>query len=125
MKKRYMVLLGVVGFLGLGALGGPSADELKNVDVHAALHRGGFGLVTLGSFTIVNNNSFAIKDPTVRCSHQGASGTEVDYNTSKIYHDVSPGSSSYVDNINMGFTATQQIVRSVCTVTSFTKVKAS
>lgn len=124
MKKRYMILLGVGAIYTLSAVGGPSAEQLSKLDVHATLHRSGFGMVTMASFTIVNNNAFAVKDPVVRCSHQGASGSEVDYNSRTIYRVVDPGSSIYEDNINMGFTATQQIARSVCTVTSFKKVGA-
>jgi hypothetical protein len=79
--------------------------------------KSGFGSVMIiDRMTIRNDAPFAIKDFTLKCVHQGPSGTEMDSNTRRVYDIVPADGSKTVRDMNMGF-INSQVVTSSCEIT--------
>ena len=78
--------------------------------------KGGFGSVQLVRFTVNNKASFAIKDFTLVCHHQGASGTDMDENTRVVYQVAPAHGSVRVREVNMGLISSQ-VSSSWCNIT--------
>ena len=97
----------------------PSRDEeaARNVEITKwSWKKGGFDSVMIATFTFKNNNDFPVKDITVRCEHEGPSGTTIDTNIRTIYERVEPHKKHTVRNFGMGFIHSQAN-RSSCAVT--------
>lgn len=83
---------------------------------------GGLGSVMVIKRLVVSNDApFDIKDFTLRCVHQGNSGTDMDRNTRTIFEIVPANGKKTVREINMGFISSQA-ASSRCEITSAVKV---
>src|SRR5260370_42364521 len=71
---------------------------------------GGFGTVLLNDFTIVNGNTFAVKDITISCVLQGPSGTVVGTTKHAVYDVVLAHSAKRFEKVNMGFINSQTYI---------------
>lgn len=69
--------------------------------------KGGFDTVMEGTFTIRNDNSFAVKDMRMKCDLSAKSGTALDSVEETIYEIVSANSSKTFREVNMGFVRSQ------------------
>lgn len=99
-----------------------NAEALRNVSlVNFEWHKGGFDNVMMVSFSIKNDNSFAVKDLAINCAHQGKSGTLIDSNQRTIFDVIPPKSMKKFRNFNMGFIHTQAD-SSTCRVISLVAV---
>lgn len=77
------------------------------------------GSIMEASFSITNQNNYAVKDLVVTCVHTANSGTVIDSNTRTVYEVVYPGNTFLVHDLNMGFIHSQaQYTR--CGITGFT-----
>jgi hypothetical protein len=74
------------------------------------------------TFTIKNDNDFAVKDLGIQCDHAGKSGTVMDHNERTIYDVVGAKSTKKFRDVNMGFIQGQAI-KSGCRVISVTAVR--
>jgi ABC-type uncharacterized transport system substrate-binding protein len=81
-------------------------------------HKGGFDNVMIVDFLFSNANPFDVKDITVKCTHSGPSGTEIDSNTRTIYQIVPAHAIIRVNEFNMGWIHSQA-VSSSCRVTDY------
>lgn len=95
-------------------------NPASSPEVHVSLRNfqwksGGFGVVMLISFTLVNGNAAAIRDPRIECQLAGDSGTAIGTASQVLYKSVKPRSSSYVPELNMGLIH-QQATRASCKV---------
>lgn len=107
--KKFLFIVGILGVLIA------RADEDTDKDYAANLigiaewnwHRDGFDTVMIASFKITNASPWAIKNISVRCTHSGASGTEMDENTRTIYEVFPPHSARTISDFNMGFISPQ------------------
>jgi len=83
-------------------------EALRHVEITKwSWKKGGFDSVMLATFTFKNNNTFAVKDITVRCTHSAESGTVIDNNTRTIYERIDAGKKHTVHDFSMGFIHTQ------------------
>lgn len=97
----------------------PSREELafQNVElVDFSWSTGGFDNIMMAKFVIRNNNDFPVKDITIKCTHSGKSGTEIDSNTRTIYETIEPKKKRTFRDFNMGFIHSQA-ARSRCQIT--------
>lgn len=86
----------------------PSEAALQNVElVTFSWYKGGFDSIMMGTFVIKNNNAFAVKDITIKCTHSGKSGTEIDSNSRTIYETINAKKKRTIRDFNMGFINTQ------------------
>lgn len=82
--------------------------------------KGGFGNVQLIRMTVKNNAPFAIRDFELTCTHQGASGSDMDRNVRVIYVKVPAQGTTRVPEVNMGF-INNQVATSRCEITDAVK----
>jgi hypothetical protein len=95
----------------------PSETALQNVElVTFSWYKGGFDSIMMGTFVIKNNNDFAVKDITIKCTHSGKSGTEIDSNSRTIYETIKAKKKRTFRNFNMGFIHSQA-ASSQCQIT--------
>lgn len=78
----------------------------------------GFGSVMVADFKVKNDNTFAVKDLKVKCSHYAKSGTKIDSNTREVFDLFPAGRSTTAKGVNMGLIHSQ-VERSACRVTDF------
>lgn len=64
--------------------------------------KGGFGTVMIATFTISNENDFAIKDLYVACELTAPSGTKIGYAAATLYERVPAHGRKTVREVNMG-----------------------
>lgn len=79
---------------------------------------GGFGSVMVADFKVKNDNTFAVKDLKVECSHFAKSGTKIDSNTREVFDLFPAGKSTTAKGVNMGLIHSQ-VESSACRVTDF------
>lgn len=85
-------------------------------------NKSGFGsIMEISRLKIRNDASFAVKDFTLRCVHQGNSGTDIDGNTRTLYEIVPANGAKTFRAINMGFISSQAATTN-CSITSARKV---
>ena len=94
----------------------PKEIGLSNIDLKHKWRKEGFGNVMEADFTVMNQNSFAIKDLEITCRHFSKSGTEIDRNTRVVYDIVNAYSTKKIMSFNMGFIHSQA-AKSGCSVT--------
>jgi len=68
---------------------------------------GGFGTVLLNDFTIVNGNTFAVKDIAISCVLQGPSGTVLGTTKHTVYDVLLAHGAKRFEKVNMGFINSQ------------------
>jgi 5-keto 4-deoxyuronate isomerase len=83
---------------------------------HFSWKTGGFDNIMMATFVIRNNNAFAVKDITIKCTHSAESGTEIDSNSRTIYEIIQPKKKRTIRDFNMGFIH-NQAKRSRCQIT--------
>jgi hypothetical protein len=82
---------------------------------------GGFGsIMIVKKLTVSNDAPFAIKDFTLKCVHQGHSGTDMDSNTRTLFEIVPANGKKTFRDVNMGFISSQ-VATSQCEITSAAK----
>jgi hypothetical protein len=89
------------------AAGEPKYVVLRDAKLDWKWKTGGFGTVMLADFTIQNPTAYSFKDFQIKCIHYGASGTEIDSNSQRIYEVVGAKSSKKLKGVNMGFIHSQ------------------
>jgi hypothetical protein len=98
---------------------GPKTHQVTMTQVRWT--RGGFDTVMMLDFTIRNENDFAVKDVTFKCTHYGPSGTRIDDNTRTLYERIPAHSSISRQQFNMGFFHSQTSSSS-CQVTDYVQL---
>lgn len=68
---------------------------------------GGFGAVGLMTFTVSNQNDFAVKDFVVTCTFSANSGTELGTAVHTVYETIKPRSKRAFSDVNVGFIHSQ------------------
>jgi len=94
----------------------PKFVALRSAKLDYNWQKGGFGSVMMIDATVTNPSATAFKDFTIKCTHAGPSGTEIDSNTRTIYDIVPSKSKKRFRQINMGFIHSQA-ARSSCEIT--------
>jgi len=95
----------------------PSDTAVRNVElVKFSWSTGGFDNIMMATFAVRNNNDFAVKDITIKCTHSANSGTIIDSNERTIYERIEPRKIRTFRDFNMGF-INSQAARSRCEVT--------
>lgn len=80
----------------------------------------GFGTVFVGTFTIKNENAYAVKDIEITCEHYGRRGMKLS-TTSKTIHDaLKAGQTRTFRDVNVGFIS-DQAERYSCEISGFIK----
>jgi hypothetical protein len=98
---------------------GPKTNQVTMTQVRWT--RGGFDTVMMLDFTIRNDNDFAVKDISFKCTHYGPSGTRIDSNSRTLYERIPAHSSISRQQFNMGFFHSQTSSSS-CQVTDYVSV---
>jgi hypothetical protein len=81
-------------------------------------YKDAFDTIMMISFTLVNTNSFEIKDVEITCEGFGNSGTQIDRNVRTVYETVKAKGSKRMRKFNMGFIQSQ-VTKSSCAITDF------
>jgi hypothetical protein len=85
------------------AAAGRAAAAANNVKLlKFSWRKGGFGTVMIGTFTIANENEFAVKDIPVACKLTAPSGTVLGVAAATIYERFAPHSRKTISELNMG-----------------------
>lgn len=79
--------------------------------------KSGFGVIGVVNLTVENMNGFPVKDITIGCSFNGASGTQLSNPSNTIYETIKPNSSRTFKDFNIGFIHSQA-QRGGCSVDS-------
>lgn len=91
----------------------------RAVTLGTTARRGGFGTVMQASFTINNQNGFAIKDVVVFCEARGNSGTVIQSFDKTLYEAVPARRTLTVRNVNLGI-INEQVASYSCEVLAAT-----
>lgn len=83
----------------------PAADAVRIVKWN--LTRGGFDNVLLGTFTLKNDNPYAVKDFQIVCGQFAASGTELPVMYAKLYQRLEAGQTKTFKDVNLGLMHSQ------------------
>jgi hypothetical protein len=91
-------------------------DPAKSVWItKSAWEKSGFGSVAIATFTIRNENTFAVRDIEVACEFLGKSGSRINRRTITLYEWIDASKSKTIPKINMGF-VDQQATSASCSV---------
>lgn len=91
---------------------------LSKLNLDFTWKSGGFGNVMVADLKVKNDNTFAVKDLKVECSHFAKSGTKIDSNTREVFDLFPAGKSTTARGVNMGLIHSQ-VESSACRVTDF------
>lgn len=91
----------------------PAIDGIRVVDYR--WRKGGFGVVGIVTLTVANDNSYAVKDPVVRCVFTGESGTRLSEPAQTVYQIVPARGRKTLKNIAVGWIDSQS-ARASCAV---------
>ena len=87
-----------VAVIGSGTMGNGIAQ------VFAA---SGFDTVMIATFTLSNDNAYAVKDIRIRCELSGNSGTNIDTAEETIYDSIPASTTRTFPDVSMGFVRSQ------------------
>ena len=126
-----VVVLGVIGSLaGGGKPAAPltpaeaaakAAESLRAnpeqaLDLDIKWRSGGFNTVMILSGRLTSRADFAVKDPMIRCTLSGPSGTQVGRVVQTLYRVVPAKGSIRFKELNMGFMGSSQAASASCAV---------
>lgn len=94
----------------------------SNLKLDFAWKLGGFDNVILATFTVKNENDFAVKDLQIRCEAFGKSGTKIDRNTRTIYDVVKAKGTKRLPEANLGL-VNSQAERLACDIIGFKRME--
>lgn len=69
--------------------------------------KGGFDTVMIATFTLSNDNAYAVKDIRIRCELSGNSGTNIDTAEETIYDSIPASTTRTFPDVSMGFVRSQ------------------
>ncbi|WP_257164646.1 hypothetical protein [Bradyrhizobium sp. SRS-191] len=91
----------------------PAVDRLE-ISTYA-WEKGGFDNVAIVTLTILNKNTYAVKDITVACDFSGSSGTKLSGLSQTIYSSIPAKTSKKFNRLNLGLIHSQS-ARASCSL---------